>query len=710
MAEHAAPAAAVAEPAAPAGLVIDIEKLCELELEEARGAAAAPAPAPPRPTAMHMASYAQVLQGAGAMQVSQRDIDSVLDEKWLTGAAIEVYLRLLKLACRGSGRFDFFICPTTFYSQLNWPSHGYKIMKFWKYVKNMFQYDRIFVVVNHGNTHWTLAVIRPKQRLFQHYDGLLLNYDQRQEEVLRTLKRFVSDHCKFKNLPDPEVETWTCELARPKRDIPEQVDGFSCGVFVCTIVERIMHGEERSILNHPAHPFTGTGAQCQQLRRRIARALWTSTPPAWPPGAGHDSGVVAAPAAAASSFFCAPAPAPAPVPSVAPAASSAASSAQPAAVSAAAGSASPPPPGGLGEPLVPAAGIEAAAPAAASSHAAPVPSFSPSLSPGGSVSSAASSGAAVAIATTAELQQKRRLWSSCGGVAGRGRFDLRIPAAASGEFEAIPDPREMIVNTSKQHNQKHANDETMLELENDHEADPDPEVESFNAEIAELEKSLEEIAEIFDLDGELQLGDKLDDSNAVVGAARQLRDGIVAKISEWKAARKAEAEQERAARAVERATLAASTKAAKAASEAAKAASAAADAASAAETLKKLAARARRAPRGPRAARRRRGPLRKRAAAEGTAPAAAPGAHRGFAGTGSEARAAASRRCGRPGAPGSRRRPREANKENELAGSSGEAGASKGRAAGAPGQEQASSSALRPRQPAGAAAAGVPAG
>eukprot|EP00741_Cyanophora_paradoxa_P000681 tig00000430_g656.t1 len=429
----------------------------------------------------------------------------------------------------------------------------------------------------------------------------------------------------------------------------------------------------------PAPPALAPAASAQPAAAAVRPSASSRSAPAPAPSAPS------VPSAALSAAPAPPRPRPAPAPPPpqprpapprlrpAPSAAPAVSPALALALSVAPPPPSPLSPGGPGEPLVPAAGIDVAAPAAASSPIArpaspaaavqdsplaggrqleppaladEVAASAPPVAASSPIARPASPAAAVQDSPLAGGRQLEppaladEVAASAPPVAASSPVARPVSPAAAVQDSPLAGGRQLeslgpaegssaVLGRASGSPRAPAADANLR-------LDPRPEVEvaSANAQITKFKKGLQKMAGIFDLDGELQLGDKLDDSNAVVGAARQLRDGIVAKISKREREQAARDAKRAAARtalaAAAAATASASTKAAKAAakaaSEAAKAASAAADAASAAETLKKLAAPG---PAEPPAARAQpaaaAGPLRKRAAAEGTAPAAAPG-------------------------------------------------------------------------------------
>ncbi|KAM7256720.1 hypothetical protein ACFE04_012461 [Oxalis oulophora] len=148
--------------------------------------------------------------------------------RWLNDEVINVYLDLLKeRENRDPKKFlkcHFF--STFFYSKLR--SGGYKAVKRWTSNRKLGYYlidcDKIFVPI-HKQVHWCLAIINAKDKKFQYLDSLMGS----DPEVLKSLAAYYVEELKDKSGKVVDVSSWEMEFLC---DLPEQKNGFDCGMFM----------------------------------------------------------------------------------------------------------------------------------------------------------------------------------------------------------------------------------------------------------------------------------------------------------------------------------------------------------------------------------------------------------------------------------------------------------------------------------------------
>ncbi|XP_058099759.1 ubiquitin-like-specific protease ESD4 [Magnolia sinica] len=95
--------------------------------------------------------------------------------------------------------------------------------------------ERVYVLVNHDNSHWFLMVLYPRQRKIVIIDSLvsnaLLKYKQKiklMTEALPILFHATGDVIVL------EGKTWT---AKEEKSMPKQSNGFDCGIFVMKFID-----------------------------------------------------------------------------------------------------------------------------------------------------------------------------------------------------------------------------------------------------------------------------------------------------------------------------------------------------------------------------------------------------------------------------------------------------------------------------------------
>ncbi|PIM97601.1 Ulp1 peptidase [Handroanthus impetiginosus] len=89
--------------------------------------------------------------------------------------------------------------------------------------------DKIFVPI-HKEVHWCLAIINKREEKFQYLDSLK-GVDA---QVLNALARYFVDEVKDKCGEDISVSSWEKEYVM---DLPEQANGFDCGMFMLKYVD-----------------------------------------------------------------------------------------------------------------------------------------------------------------------------------------------------------------------------------------------------------------------------------------------------------------------------------------------------------------------------------------------------------------------------------------------------------------------------------------
>ncbi|KAA8548936.1 hypothetical protein F0562_000620 [Nyssa sinensis] len=151
---------------------------------------------------------------------------------WLNDEVINLYLELLKEREKREPK-KFLKChffSTFFYKKLVGGRSGYdfKSVRRWTSQRKLgyclLECDKIFVPI-HKEIHWCLAVINKKDKKFQYLDSLRGIDNQ----VLNVLARYFVDEVKDKSGEDIDVSSWEQEYVE---DLPEQENGFDCGVFM----------------------------------------------------------------------------------------------------------------------------------------------------------------------------------------------------------------------------------------------------------------------------------------------------------------------------------------------------------------------------------------------------------------------------------------------------------------------------------------------
>lgn len=163
---------------------------------------------------------------------------------WLNDEVINVYMELLKERERreqkGYLKCHFF--NSFFFNKLYKDAHSYdfKAVRRWttqrKIGYSLLECDKIFVPI-HKDIHWCLAVINVREKKLQYLDSLHGN----DGNVLHALARYIKDEAKDKGAEDVDTGSWHLDCPN---DIPEQMNGCDCGMFMIKYADFLSRGNE----------------------------------------------------------------------------------------------------------------------------------------------------------------------------------------------------------------------------------------------------------------------------------------------------------------------------------------------------------------------------------------------------------------------------------------------------------------------------------
>jgi Ulp1 family protease len=162
---------------------------------------------------------------------------------WLNDEIINFYMCLLmerdeKLsdesvnAVRRTSHYfnSFFMCKL-----LTECGYNYGAVKRWSKKFDVFEKDKIFIPINIRNTHWTLAVVYVLKKEIAYYDSM----SGVGRQYLSALLRWLQDEAKEKKGITLDVSDWTLIDSHEGEDVPQQHNGFDCGVFTTICADYI---------------------------------------------------------------------------------------------------------------------------------------------------------------------------------------------------------------------------------------------------------------------------------------------------------------------------------------------------------------------------------------------------------------------------------------------------------------------------------------
>lgn len=185
----------------------------------------------------------EVVASRFSVEVTRRQMECLRPGAWLNDEVINFYYKLLQergKAVEGSPKCWF---PNSFF----WPKlsgnnkeYSYKDVRRWtvKAKIDIFQLDYVIFPMNIGETHWAMGAIDLKDKGFRYFDSM---FSKPPANFVSFLRRYVADEHKAKKSKELSgMEEW--ELLVPAK-IPQQKNGYDCGVFTCFFADCFSAGK-----------------------------------------------------------------------------------------------------------------------------------------------------------------------------------------------------------------------------------------------------------------------------------------------------------------------------------------------------------------------------------------------------------------------------------------------------------------------------------
>ena len=103
---------------------------------------------------------------------------------------------------------------------------------------NLFLYKQIYIISNVEDLHWYLIVLEPKTNRITIYDSCGARYNEKHKVHSECLVKFLNEHHRqIESVDEKTVLTdWCISYAL---DIPQQLNGYDCGPFVCGYIYKL---------------------------------------------------------------------------------------------------------------------------------------------------------------------------------------------------------------------------------------------------------------------------------------------------------------------------------------------------------------------------------------------------------------------------------------------------------------------------------------
>jgi len=171
----------------------------------------------------------EVLSSAFKLDITRKDIRTLVGLEWLNDEIINFYMNMLvDRSEKSEGALPkVYTFNTFFYPTL--VKDGYARLKRWTRKVDLFSHDMIIIPV-HLQMHWCLAVIDLATKEIRYYDSMGGN----NQKCLNALKSYIQEEHKDKKQSPLDLEGWHYECVK---DIPQQMNGSDCGMFTCKFAE-----------------------------------------------------------------------------------------------------------------------------------------------------------------------------------------------------------------------------------------------------------------------------------------------------------------------------------------------------------------------------------------------------------------------------------------------------------------------------------------
>ena len=178
--------------------------------------------------------------------VQRKSMQTLRPGQWLNDEVIHYFYSMLanrdealSAATSGRKRSHFFMSFffTKLFDEGATNQYRYQNVKRWsKKVpgKDIFALDKVFFACNVNGAHWTCAVIFMQKKKIQYFDSMSgsgTNYVQ-------GLFQYLQDEWKAKKGGEmPDLDQWELVYGHEGDDIPQQHNGYDCGVFTCMFAD-----------------------------------------------------------------------------------------------------------------------------------------------------------------------------------------------------------------------------------------------------------------------------------------------------------------------------------------------------------------------------------------------------------------------------------------------------------------------------------------
>ncbi|NXX23364.1 SENP2 protease, partial [Podargus strigoides] len=173
----------------------------------------------------------EVMSSCFKLRVTREDIYTLSNYYWLNDEVVNFYMNLLVERSKKEGYPAVHAFSTFFYTKLLYM--GYSAVRRWTRGVDLFKLDIILVPIHLGS-HWVLVVIDVRKKTIKYFDSL----GGKGDVICATLFQYLQEESQGKRNVELDRSEWTLRSMEP-HEIPQQLNGSDCGVFMCKYAEYI---------------------------------------------------------------------------------------------------------------------------------------------------------------------------------------------------------------------------------------------------------------------------------------------------------------------------------------------------------------------------------------------------------------------------------------------------------------------------------------
>lgn len=192
------------------------------------------------------ANGSDVVASRFSVDLTRKQLACLRPGQWLNDEVINFYYKLLQERSKKLAGGPKCWFPNSFF----WPklsgaghdNYSFKEVKRWtiKAKIDIFELDYVLFPMNIGESHWAMGVIDIRENGFRYFDSM---FCKPHRNFVPFLRHYVQDEHKARKGKEIQgIEDW--DLIRHKTPVPQQNNGYDCGVFTCFFADYVSAGRE----------------------------------------------------------------------------------------------------------------------------------------------------------------------------------------------------------------------------------------------------------------------------------------------------------------------------------------------------------------------------------------------------------------------------------------------------------------------------------